>query len=1219
MTDRTSGNPKGKSTGSVKAEAGEPANGAANAAVSDSPTVSLKPKRGGGWLKGLGLLLVLGLGLLWFAPTVVAITELRQQLVPLAMPGFSPKFQIGGAEFSWLSPIELRDVTVRLKDGSTLVTIPKIRSEKSLYQMALSANAPGPIQIIEPKLTVLLRPDGSNVEDVINELSAMPGSGGAFRYQIQVSDAQVELIDNMTETKHQLQRVAAGVDAARDAKGDYTLDAKTSGEAKVDGHFDIAFAGKLPAPDLLPVTGKLLAKTVDFPLALTERIVARFSPDRQLAGGLNTDLSADWDLSAQRQGKVAGKLGIANGLVIGQPFANSEIPPLGNVSLGVDAELKQKLLTVNSCQLSSTPGNMTAKGTVTVPEGDVSTWMSQLAAQAETENYEGSTEIELRQLAGLFPQLLRIREGTVVTAGKLTGSVKSSQEGAGHTWQGRADLVDLAATEAGKTLAWQEPIRCQFKFDKTGDQWRLAELVGTSGFAKLTGSGSLDELNVDGTIELGKLTTEIGKFFELSGQRLAGQAQLAIKGRRTSPNEVDLKSGLSLAQFTYAQGNRPLWQDPKCDVALVSRLKLDGNNQPVELADTEVKVVSGLDQLTAIAAQPISLKTNPEKMSAMVTLTGALERWQPRLRPFVDLSGYELSGQTKATTEISKLGSVWTMSKLESTVTDLQLLGNGLAITDPMVEVQSSGTFDMATNQFQSPLTKIVSRAVQLDLTDTAITTADRLQLATAGQVKGDMAALARWFMGSSLASTGSPVGTLAGTFGLKPAGEWHNLQWDLAVDRGAWMMLQTGSDGQSKWSPIWQEPRATSKGSGQVDWISGRAKLDEIQFANDGLSLVAGGSIEGLYDQPRVDLKGDLGYDWAKLSGRLPPDMAQHVQVTGKDQRKLSLRGSLAAPISSGVQPAVAPVAVNTVGANLTPLSGEFGLGWNQLMAYGLQVGPSQLGVKLVEGQAEIVPIDTTVNEGRLYFAPSLETVNGQTVVKLPKGPLIEKVRISPELCAEWLKYMAPLVANSAVAEGSFSVQLTKAAVPVADVTNSDIGGQLQIHSGQVRPGPVVEQLIGTINQVKGLVTRNPNAVAIGEDVFVEIPEQATDFRLLNGRMHHRQLTFNVGEVALLTSGSVGLDETLDLRIEVPVQDDWLGNGKFGQALKGKSIPVPLGGTLSRPRVDPSIFRELAKQFAGSFLEGEVGDLLGKELDKPLEQLDGALERFLGRPKPKK
>ncbi len=90
------------------------------------------------------------------------------------------------------------------------------------------------------------------------------------------------------------------------------------------------------------------------------------------------------------------------------------------------------------------------------------------------------------------------------------------------------------------------------------------------------------------------------------------------------------------------------------------------------------------------------------------------------------------------------------------------------------------------------------------------------------------------------------------------------------------------------------------------------------------------------------------------------------------------------------------------------------------------------------------------------------------------------------------------------------------------------------------------------------------------------------------------------VDGLTITTSGSVGLDETLDLTAELQLPKNWLGSGTIGQLLGGKPLRIPITGTFTRPRVDPSIMQNLGGQAAGN----AANNLIQKQLDRGLNKL---------------
>ena len=171
---------------------------------------------------------------------------------------------------------------------------------------------------------------------------------------------------------------------------------------------------------------------------------------------------------------------------------------------------------------------------------------------------------------------------------------------------------------------------------------------------------------------------------------------------------------------------------------------------------------------------------------------------------------------------------------------------------------------------------------------------------------------------------------------------------------------------------------------------------------------------------------------------------------------------------------------------------------------------------------------------------------------------------------------------------------------------------GVLLIHRAQARPGPAAQHLVAAIDQIKSIIARRQPDDPNQQQEWLEMPEQQVPVKLEQGRVYHQGMTFVVQNVSVKTSGSVGMDSTLNLIADVSIRNEWLGNNKALTGLKGKSIQIPITGTTSRPQIDPSVFSNLAQQIGGSAIEDLLQDKIGTGLN---EAINNKLDKlFKGR-----
>jgi hypothetical protein len=179
--------------------------------------------------------------------------------------------------------------------------------------------------------------------------------------------------------------------------------------------------------------------------------------------------------------------------------------------------------------------------------------------------------------------------------------------------------------------------------------------------------------------------------------------------------------------------------------------------------------------------------------------------------------------------------------------------------------------------------------------------------------------------------------------------------------------------------------------------------------------------------------------------------------------------------------------------------------------------------------------------------------------------------------------------------------MQLEGLRVPLADSKKSDSKGQLTVHSVRVTPGPMTQQWVGLAQQIEALAKRrDPSGVKSSQNVtLLSIRDQQVNFRVVDGRVYHENMEFQVGDVVMRTQGSVGLDETIAITLQIPIQDAWIAKEPLLAGLKGQSLQVPVTGTLKRPQMDQRAIANLS----GQLIQNAAGQAIGGEVNKALDK----------------
>ena len=411
--------------------------------------------------------------------------------------------------------------------------------------------------------------------------------------------------------------------------------------------------------------------------------------------------------------------------------------------------------------------------------------------------------------------------------------------------------------------------------------------------------------------------------------------------------------------------------------------------------------------------------------------------------------------------------------------------------------------------------------------------------------------------------------------------------------------MAQLAANQGGTYQPIWQEPQVSIRGMVAYESQRDRLAFEQFQIQSNTLQANVTGQIEKFSTDADTQLNGTLNYDLAQMTPLLRPYVGNGIQLTGREQAQFALAGQLRANSSVQVQPVNFPSQPSNVWSRR--VRAELQLPWSGANLYGLPVGPGKLAATLLgDGAIRVEPLALTVGEGQLTAAPNIRLDPPPSELTLPKGPLITNVRISREVSEAMLKFVAPVLAGATQSEGLFSMALDGAQVPLDAPKRATTGGQLTVHSVRVVPGPMAQQWVSLAQQIESLAKRRDKSAAPQQVTLLSVKDQQVNFRVVDGRVYHENMEFQVGDVTLRSQGSVGFDETVALTLIVPVQDAWVSKEPLLSGLKGQSLRIPISGTLTRPQMDQSAIGSLTQQL----LQGAAQQAVGGELNKALDKL---------------
>lgn len=425
----------------------------------------------------------------------------------------------------------------------------------------------------------------------------------------------------------------------------------------------------------------------------------------------------------------------------------------------------------------------------------------------------------------------------------------------------------------------------------------------------------------------------------------------------------------------------------------------------------------------------------------------------------------------------------------------------------------------------------------------------------------------------------------------------------------------------------IWEEPRLRAGCEGTWNAETGALTLSPTDLASDWIAYAGQIKMDPKQTDTLLTVDGRYTYDAAKVTQRLQPWLNNWVTLEGQRTEPLTVKMMNA---KTGASP-------------LAALNVDTQMGWERAKAVGLNIGPAEVPVNITSGllkTASSIP----VNKGKVDFDLTADLTADPLIIRQKPGNVLTNVDITPEMYQGWLQYVTPIVAQATSAEGELSLTLDRAEFVPADLKRQNIAGKVTIHRAAIGPGPLsssVLQLVQYINAIrKGDMAAATSAIPLAGNVlntlapgalppgtlpigglpgsqaaaapttpqlgnqWLQLKEQSIEFLVQDGNVVHRDFVMQVGDVQVKSSGVVSLDGNVEMMLSVPIQEDWVKQQAYLQPLSGKSIDIPVRGTLNQLQVDWRTIATLTTNLAAGTAVQAGQNAIQRELNKQLQKL---------------
>jgi hypothetical protein len=1146
--------------------------------------VERSPRRKPRLMRRLIVLVLLLIGAIAVAPLLIANSPLRDMLLNWQMPVGGWRIQCSQAQLSWVGSQSLTNVAVTDPMGNPLCSADRVTLDRSLLGLAVNSQNLGTIRFAKPTVYMAARPDGTNIEDFLaavekqQELSSASAAAGEKtprQVNLEIIDGTLRGIDTATGKEWDINEI--NLTAQRDS---------ANGMIVADG--TAAIAGKQPETAgrvkfrMLPTEDgrqQLDALAEGLMLELFAPLLRKFLGEGQLTGTMSLDGHATW--SQAPGGKFAletwGRMEAGGVEVTASRLQNDRLRS-EKLVLPWKLALTDSTLNAEELKLEGDWLTLSAAGSLPLEE------LQRVSiTQLPRHDFNFSANVDLPRLATMLPSTLQIREGVRIDSGDLNVSAHSENRDGKFVWTANAKLENLLGKNGSRTIAWKQPVDVAATWVEAGTNARLDRVKLTAPFA--SGDFTTTENRITGELQLdlAQLTQELGQFLELQGLTCRGTAAGNLTLTASEGDAFAADADITLTQFAALRGKEAIWEEPQLNVKL-NAVGSAAQLTPKSVSTGKIELQGAHDQATLTLTAPVDL-ANPHTFSVMIDGKGPLDSWAGRLRPWIARVPKEITGAATFSASASVAAGNVKLGDLKGTVNQLRVRDGAVSVDEPHVEFSGDVAWNSAERKLNSSQLQLASSVVAFRSRD--------LQFEfSAGKVPvmtGDLAFRA-------------DLERLAGATGLvKQSGSWprgaasgvmrfatnsEQVLADFTFDADQLQLMKGGAGGAPQ--VIWVEPKLHSAGKAIYTIATERAAIDNLQI--DGQTMQLAGTVQ--WEKPLANgpiaLGGNLRYDPTALSSLVAGYAGPAVTVEGDSLVRFEARGML-------------PTSVSQAHWSRT-WQGTAEAGWTNASAFGLPISAGKLQGTLGDGQLRFAPLDVSVGAGKLTSQPLVMLDPPPQRIIIPAGPVITNVQISPAVSEQMLKYAAPVLAGATRVDGQFSLNLAETQIALAEPKKTVAAGKLGVHQLTVMPGPMLVDIVNIIQQVKSL--KNPEnllgAVTTPKQTkLLSMNDQQIDFKVVDGRVYHRQLEFIIDDVPIRSTGSVGFDQSLAIELAIPIQDRWIDGEDALRGLAGQTLSIPIQGTFQNPRVDQRAFTNLTKQLIRNTAGQAIGNEIGRQLEK--------------------
>ncbi|MGA1844867.1 MAG: hypothetical protein ACMUIS_09940 [bacterium] len=1088
-------------------------------------------------------------------PTLLSLRPVRRVVLARVQNAMKGSLNIQSWSLGWFSGIKVEDI--EFDDGrGTTMRAARMSMSSGLIRLLWSPRDLGTVLLMEPDASVLLqRPSAEK------EVHRKPSGGLPLGMRIKglfvIRDGRVEA--RTEEGKNPLLLEKVNVDlAVNDLDKPITLDftaVQGGNRGQVHGNA-VARIFDTGGFDPDRAQGEIHIDLSAFDLGPVSEVAGFFTPLPEINGTMDCTIAAT--IEGLEHASLDGRMHLASLNMTGGPLGD-DTPSFDSVHLNFKMRREGQGIRVDDFTFDAPFAHITAAGDLR-DEG--------AAYPAGTVSAKGN--VDIARIFSEIPRTLKIKEGMRMTSGDLGFTTAVSSSGEKMDLSADAEVSNVQGIQGRKTFALDAPIILSARAAMTKQGPMLERMTLTSSFAHMSGQGDPNNAQIDMTIDLDTLTTELGTYVDLGAFHASGStnAHLRLKtmDRFSKTCSVStLSTNLSLMGITP----KPIRQDSvQADLSFRLNFYEKGTAKD-EVHDLSLKIISSvlsadlsLESLKIERIMSVVLHNAQARMTVDMGQAARIAGGIGIIKPDVDAAGTLRLDCTAGVLEGNN-----NEFKIAADITNLLLVSGATRISEPSVTLSTAAIIEPSDRKASIRDLSLRFSAGTVTIPKAEIRDWKTLPSGLTGEAVAELnlaPLVSTTFSPSPIPKGSSLSGNATCTIKAAPEGQLQRMETTVLLK-------------DIKFTNA--EKRVIEEESAQIGLIARLNEaadnliLDSIRIQTYPIEITGSGKLTNLDTTKDLSVSGQLGCDFARMGEILAALSGIRLDIEGTSSQEFSAETSLAGKTWTDI---------------LKGMRASAGLRIERLKAFGIEARDMQAQLSAEDSKAR-VDLSTKVNEGDLAIAPILD-LRGQTPVLFvaKDSKVLQNVNLTDEMATELLALVHPVFRGCAIMGGRLGLLLKQCRVPLNENMKKDmvIAGDMELKGVELVPS-------GLLGSLLEIIRLEPSPA--------RIPDQTVSFTCRDGRIQPSPLTIRSSGYEIILSGSVTLDGTVDYVAEVPVTEGMVSQDVY-KYVKDSRLKVSIEGPATKPRISRKSLDEtlsgLVKDAAKNLIK-EKGTEMLKQLFK--------------------